>query len=420
MRGGGASSQRGLYLATIAMIVVAVALLAQLLRRFEADLQTNVQGLQRVLSDETLLRNPSDPYVRFGLIEDIAGKYAEHPYLREMTITKFFREREDVIYPFYWPALRAAGLRETGRMRHPDPAAPGSDVIMAPLVARGQLLGHLYVRVDRSAVRGVQLAIASFILILVGFVWLFLSQFRRQEAVISRTTIELEEKRRELVRLERLALAGQLSASLLHDLRKPVLNIKNELDDLLATADALPAPVRSEVAALQGQTRLFFDMLREGNLERFVRSEGEKEYVDVHEALKTSLGLVHYERGQVDVVLDLAAQAPLVFAQPVHLVQVFSNLILNAYQAMGGKGHLTIRTRREEDRVVVEFSDTGPGIPPGKLEQIFTPFFSTKPADKGTGLGLYISREIVRQLGGEILAESFGTGTTFRVVLPAA
>ncbi|MGB9691383.1 MAG: sensor histidine kinase [Candidatus Sumerlaeaceae bacterium] len=420
MKRGGAHSQRMLFAATIAMLVVALALLAHLLRRFEGDIQANVRGLQRVLATEALLRDPSDPYVRFGPLEELVSKYAEHPYLREMTITKYFRNREVVVYPFYYPAVRElpeAQQRLVAR-RNPWPDKLGSDVLRVPLQARGRLLGNLYVRIDRTALQSFQLAIGLFTLLLVGFVGLYVSEFRRQQAEISRTTIELEEKRRELMRLERLALAGQLSASLLHDLKKPVLNIKNELSDLLAVSAHLPQEVRNTLSLLVSQAQLFFGMLRETNLERFVRGEGELEYADVNELIKTSLALVRYERGQIEQELHLGENLSPVLVQPVQLVQVFSNIILNAYQAMEGHGKLTIRSAQEGCRIWVEFRDTGPGISQEDLDKIFAPFFSTKTSDKGTGLGLYISRDIVRNLGGDIRVTSDDSGTTFVVELP--
>ncbi len=419
MKPPAARSQRMLYSATIVMLVVAVALLALLLQRFESDIQANVRGLQRVLATEALLRDPSDPYLRFAPLEELASKYAEHPYLREMTITKFFRDREVVVYPFYYPALQplSDAERKLFPTRHPMPEERKWDVLKIPLQARGRTLGNLYVRIDRSAIQGVQLAIGLFTILLVGFVALYVAQFRRQEAEISRTTIELEEKRRELVRLERLALAGQLSASLLHDLKKPVLNIKNELGDLLAEGDDLPPGLRDTLSVLLSQAQLFFGMLRETNLERFVRGEANQEFADVNELIKTSLALVRYERGQVELDIQLAPDLPPIFVQPVLLVQVFSNIILNAYQAMEGLGTLRIRSQRLNSRIRVEIQDTGPGIPSEELPKIFSPFYSTKSSEKGTGLGLYISRDIVRHLGGDIAVRSDTNGTTFSIDL---
>jgi len=416
---------RVLYGITIIVMVVAVALLWQLLKRFERDIETNIRGLQRVLSNESMLRTPYDPSVRFSQIEDLVSKYSHHPYLREMTITKYFGKKEDVVYPFFYRALRAAVTHSTSSLhigeilqRYPDPERLESDVIKIPLVGRSQLLGHAYVRLDRTALRNVQLAITVLTLILLAFIVTYLIQFRRQEEVISQTTIELEEKKRELVRLERLALAGQLSANLLHDLKKPVLNIKNELSDLIADNPNLPLPLKEKLELLLDQTRIFFSLLHETNLEKFARGEGEEEFVDINETLHKSLALVRYERGQVEEILQLSDSLPPVYAKQVQLIQVFSNIILNAFQAMRGKGKLIVRSMCIGNKVVVEIEDSGGGIPPELADKIFTPFYTTKPSEEGSGLGLYISRDIVHQLRGKLSVRSVPGGTVFSIELP--
>jgi signal transduction histidine kinase len=93
---------------------------------------------------------------------------------------------------------------------------------------------------------------------------------------------------------------------------------------------------------------------------------------------------------------------------------------MNAVQAMHGAGTIVLRTcRHDEQSVELAVADTGPGIPADVQEQIFTPFFTTKPEGEGTGLGLYLCRNIVKEHGGEILVESApGAGATFRVRLP--
>jgi signal transduction histidine kinase len=98
---------------------------------------------------------------------------------------------------------------------------------------------------------------------------------------------------------------------------------------------------------------------------------------------------------------------------------VWTNLIVNAIQAMDGKGTLTIRTAREQDCVLVEIGDTGPGIPADMQRRIFDPFFTTKDVGEGTGLGLDISyRIVVRRHHGDIRVESTPGDTRFRVLLP--
>jgi signal transduction histidine kinase len=101
------------------------------------------------------------------------------------------------------------------------------------------------------------------------------------------------------------------------------------------------------------------------------------------------------------------------------LNQVFMNLLMNACDAMPEGGEITIRTARTEQGVRLDFSDTGPGIPPEIRSRIFDPFFTTKAVGRGTGLGLSISHGIVERHGGRIGVESsVGSGTTFSLELP--
>ncbi|MBX7246608.1 MAG: hypothetical protein K1X53_14020 [Candidatus Sumerlaeaceae bacterium] len=400
---------------SVVIIAVSLAALFQLLRRFEFDLETNVAALQRVFSDEGVLKNPSDPLISFADIEELADKFEDYGYFGRLTVTKLFGDNERVVYPFYFPALLSDADSSTTTKElagHPVPANPPRDARKLALESRGQTLGYLYVRLREGPLETVRLVIASLSVLLVGAMGLLAMQFRRQEKVISRTSVELEEKRRELVRVERLALAGQLSANILHDLRKPVLNIKNELQDLGAGSVAVSA------GNLREQVDIFFEILRDLSLERFVRAEGEGEYVDLNDLLRRSLALVRYERGNVEVETSFGDGLKPVLAVPARLIQVFSNLILNAYQAMDGSGQLKVVSRAAGGSVVVEIADSGPGIPSENLQRVFEPFFTTKPEQAGTGLGLYISRDILREMGGQIEVESSGAGTTFRITLP--
>jgi signal transduction histidine kinase len=143
--------------------------------------------------------------------------------------------------------------------------------------------------------------------------------------------------------------------------------------------------------------------------------------LDLHEVLETSIHLVQGKVcSRAQLVRDYGT-LPQVQGNAVQLAQVFVNLLVNAAQAMSqGGGEIRLTTRVQDgSRVVVEVRDTGCGIAPENLERIFEPFFTTKPAGEGTGLGLPISHEILRALGGELSVEStVGVGTTFRVLLP--
>ena len=147
-------------------------------------------------------------------------------------------------------------------------------------------------------------------------------------------------------------------------------------------------------------------------------------YVDVHEGLDATLmmfGRKLGEDGGVKMVKDYDRTLPQIPAYPAELNQVWTNIIDNAIDAMEGKGTLTVRTARVDDRVLVEIGDTGPGIPPDIRRRIFEPFFTTKGVGKGTGLGLDVSyRVIVSRHHGDVQVESHPGDTRFCVFLPLA
>jgi signal transduction histidine kinase len=123
----------------------------------------------------------------------------------------------------------------------------------------------------------------------------------------------------------------------------------------------------------------------------------------------------------VRVVREYDRSLPRLVAYPAELNQVWTNLIDNAIDAMGGDGTLTVRTRSEGARVTVEIGDTGPGIPAETRGRVFEPFFTTKDIGKGTGLGLDIAwRIVIGRHGGEVRVDSEPGDTRFVVVLPVS
>ena len=144
---------------------------------------------------------------------------------------------------------------------------------------------------------------------------------------------------------------------------------------------------------------------------------------DVHELLDSTLLMLSGKIGQqIKVVKEYDRTLPKIPAYPAELNQVWTNLIDNAMQAMdsvGGEGTLTVRTALEHDRLLVEFRDTGPGVPADIRGRIFDPFFTTKPVGEGTGLGLDISwRIVVNKHHGDLKVESVPGDTRFQVLLP--
>jgi len=253
------------------------------------------------------------------------------------------------------------------------------------------------------------LAAVNVLLLILILFYLLTRISRRYEASQS----ELERKKQELIQLEQLALAGRLSAGLLHDLKKPVIHIREE-----CVESTSGHPLKD----IREQSELFLSMLRDSGLEGFAkRRSTEPECCDVIDLVERSLRLVEYEREDVEVEVRVEGEVPFVWAHPTRLMQVLSNLILNAYQAMRGRGKLTVRILSEEEgetrNAVVLMEDTGPGVSPENRDRIFDPFFTT--GKDGSGLGLYIIRTILEDQGGRVtVGDSAEGGASFRVVLP--
>ena len=141
--------------------------------------------------------------------------------------------------------------------------------------------------------------------------------------------------------------------------------------------------------------------------------------MDLHEGIENTLTLVQHElRNRVDVEKDYG-DIPRVKCYSNQLKQVFMNLLVNASHAIEGQGNIAIKTRPQGNNVLIEFTDSGRGIPQENLKRIFDPGFTTKGSGVGTGLGLSIVYRIVQEHQGSIDVESeVGKRTTFRLLLP--
>jgi signal transduction histidine kinase len=143
--------------------------------------------------------------------------------------------------------------------------------------------------------------------------------------------------------------------------------------------------------------------------------------IDVHEGLENTLIMLHYRlKHGITVVREYDRSTPRICAHGSELNQVWTNLIDNAIDAMGGEGELVVRTASEFQRVLVEIRDSGPGIPPEIRDRIFEPFFTTKPVGEGTGLGLDTVYRIVHVHHGDVQVDSRPGRTSFQVRLPFA
>ncbi|WP_329242633.1 ATP-binding protein [Actinoallomurus sp. NBC_01490] len=143
------------------------------------------------------------------------------------------------------------------------------------------------------------------------------------------------------------------------------------------------------------------------------------QWIDVHDGLDSTLIMLSGKLGHVEVVKDYDRSLPQIPAYAGELNQVWTNLVDNAVAAMNGDGRLTVRTARENDHLLVEVGDNGPGVPPELSQRIFEPFFTTKPVGEGTGLGLDISwRIVVKKHRGDLRVRSEPGDTRFQVLLP--
>jgi signal transduction histidine kinase len=155
----------------------------------------------------------------------------------------------------------------------------------------------------------------------------------------------------------------------------------------------------------------------------FKKGVPQRELVDVNGVVQEMIALLRSESSRYSILIqaELTEGLPSIMADRVALQQVLMNLMLNAIEAMkdtGTPGKLTIATRQDEKRqLLVSVTDTGVGLPPGRAEQVFNTFFTSKP--QGTGMGLPISRSIIESHGGRLWAtSSFGSGATFQFALP--
>jgi len=241
------------------------------------------------------------------------------------------------------------------------------------------------------------------------------------------TRVEQIEERERL--RDRLAALGEMAAAIAHEVKNP-----------LASIEVMAGVLKRQLSEQPESLETLNDIIKEAKMANaivvevleFVRPiQLQVEHADLTDVIKDSITLAEgkMRRGAVTIELDLADDVPTLLADSHQLRQLFSNLLANAFEALGGEGHVEIRSALipgEEEpasgepqapQVVVEVRDSGPGIAPDDLERIFSPFFTTKP--QGTGLGLAIVRKVVDAHDGHIDAVSApGRGATFRVTLP--
>lgn len=263
---------------------------------------------------------------------------------------------------------------------------------------------------------------------------------------------KLENAQNQLLQSEKMASVGQLAAGVAHEINNPIGFVNSNLTTLehymsdiahvlsayAALEKTLEASALTELDAVKSAIDLPYllndipSLLKESEdglarVKRIIKDLRDFSHVDestwqmvsLEQCMDSTLNVARNEIKYKAEVVKQYAGLPEISCMSSQINQVFLNLLVNAVQAIEIKGVITIRTGQENQEVWVEVTDTGVGIEPKNLTQIFNPFFTTKPVGKGTGLGLSVSYGIVQKHGGRIEVHSeVGKGTTMRVCLP--
>ena len=245
--------------------------------------------------------------------------------------------------------------------------------------------------------------------------------------------VELGKTQAEAAKAEKMAVIGTLSAGINHEICNPLgiargqceaflLNLKDglykdkTLEELLTKAKDIMTKVIKETDRATAITK---------KLSTFAKpAKGEAELVNIELELEDVISLVGYELKLEKIEFDkrVDKNLPNILVDRKQFQEVLFNLIRNAGQAIGEKGKITLSARQEKARIFIEIQDTGSGIPEDKIKMLFNPFFTTKDPGKGTGLGLFIVRQVVEKNGGRIYLKETkaGEGTTFALEFPVA
>jgi len=244
---------------------------------------------------------------------------------------------------------------------------------------------------------------------------------------------ELGKTQAEAAQREKMAVIGTLSAGINHEICNPLGIARGQCEAFLLNVRDGLYKNKSEEELLEKARTIMQKVIRETDrataitkrLSSFAKpSKGlYNENVDIRESIDEVLALVGYEMklDKVGVENKVPKNLPHITGDKKQIEEVFFNLIRNSAQAIHEKGKISIKAHKDEDRIFIEIEDTGHGIPEEKMGQIFNPFYTTKEPGKGTGLGLFIVKQVIERNGGRIKVRSKeGAGTTFILEFPAA
>jgi hypothetical protein len=316
---------------------------------------------------------------------------------------------------------RGHDLRET----RPVAEALGNDhFLIVPLIAEEKKLGIIIadnfvtgrrIREEDARLLETFASQAGLAILNASLHW----KLRQRVADLERAHEELTHNQLQLLRAERMLAAGGLAATLIHDLKAPVISV-GLMARAAASGLAEASPVKETLERISQEIMRIEDYLK-----HFARSAGKAagrtEHVNISSLVRDALGalLGVMAKSRVESVANLAHGEHKVAANKAELRQVLINLLYNSVEAMPDGGKVTISTAVEQGFVKISVADTGRGIPEELQARVFSPFFTTKA--EGSGLGLVIARRTVTNYGGRISLESSGgVGTCFAIYLPVA
>jgi two-component system NtrC family sensor kinase len=248
-------------------------------------------------------------------------------------------------------------------------------------------------------------------------------------AALRKAMEEMERTQKQLIQSESLAAIGQLVAGTAHELNNPLASALSLIQTSVESVDEWEIKDGNRDEVINDLVFSIKELKRAGDIVRSLldlsrQTQVYVEPVNINLAIDDALRVLHnlYKHLQIEIEKKYDNDLPVVEGNFANLGQVFINVIKNAIEAMdSGYGKITLVTehKKDKDSVLIECMDTGKGIADGQVKNIFKPFFTTKPVGKGTGLGLYISHEIVKRNGGNISVKSEeGKGSVFSIELP--
>ena len=268
--------------------------------------------------------------------------------------------------------------------------------------------------------------------------WLDITERVQSEEGRRHAESELESQRALTMRSDRLRSLGEMAAGIAHELNQPLAGVRGKAEHILLGVergwDLSPETLKDRVKGIVEQADRMVHIIE--HVRMFAREAGQPKMTPVHvnDVVNSAVELLgaQFRSHGVHLTTDLAAELPVVTANPFSLEEVLLNLLTNARDAVEAaqeaamnQGKVQIRTElragEARRRVRIEVVDNGGGVPREDLERVFEPFYTTKDPDKGTGLGLSVSKSIVELLGGRIWMDSVsGSETRVSIVLPVA